>query len=1059
MKKTSNYVISCLVAVAILFSITTTAFAANYNTNYSLNGDGAHDIVEVAKAQKGIGGKSGGSAFGFPAKQSWCAYFVCWAGRTAGADFPKSDLGTPDAVAKWFIDNNKGTFYCLRDGNYKNLISKGVKNKDNIIRTTREQFTPQKGDLICYLWSYEVGRYNWSHIGIVIDSKGNSISTVEGNTGGGRYDGTVKIQDRSYNSEVIGFIRPNYNKSSTGSDTSNKPQYFECNIQITCSPGKEVNLYNNPGDSNRAEYFSKGQSVVSTRGAKLSNGTTWYKITVEKRDTKEIRDFWLKYDGSRMTLKDLSNREPNPDNVTLTLSKSSFELKPGEQATLNFSFTGNIGYPEIQPDGSGALTDISGSWNADKRSGWATFTAVTAGTGSISINLFDKNGNLLISKTASIIVKEPDTPEKDRNVKLTLENPIIKVSPGETATFNFTFTGDAGRVDYKILDKSICKYVSEEWNQSEHKGHITFSTLAEGTTNIPIFLYDKNENLADFYLATLTVKKATTSNSSQKETTLTFDPSSISLDLTKQKSQKVTLTLGGDFSWGDKLYRSVSNPDVASVDWSSYESGAVFCPVITAKAVGETILTCSVVDKDTGITRATAQLKITVTPANYTVRYDANGGTNAPASQSKIAKQDLTLTSDCPKREGFTFAGWATSRNGSVQYRPGDSFTTDQDVTLYAIWEAENQVSLTLANDSFTVKPGEQATLRFTFTGDIGYPEAQLDESGVLKDAIGSWNADKCSGSVTFTAVRAGTGSVTINLRDKNDDLLISKTASIIVKEVAISEPSIQVAATQMNLVAGTGNARSNYAITNPQGWPVKWYSSDTSIVTVDANGSSTTVTPVRAGTATITASMSFDGITYESSCTVTVTQANVELSETSLEMVAGEAVSLYVLGNQNVTWSSTNPSVATVDRNGVVTALQSGYATIKAQLKDDPSMRALCYVTVTESDTDEGSISLSWYRNELSIDIGRVSGASLHANIYPAGQTITWMSSDPNVATVESYDDDSANVCAKSVGTAIITASFTYKGKTYSANSIVTVTSSFAPGPDDDRVFFGVGG
>ena len=106
MKKTSNYVISCLVAVAILFSITTTAFAANYNTNYSLNGDGAHDIVEVAKAQKGIGGKSGGSAFGFPAKQSWCAYFVCWAGRTAGADFPKSDLGTPDAVAKWFIDNN-----------------------------------------------------------------------------------------------------------------------------------------------------------------------------------------------------------------------------------------------------------------------------------------------------------------------------------------------------------------------------------------------------------------------------------------------------------------------------------------------------------------------------------------------------------------------------------------------------------------------------------------------------------------------------------------------------------------------------------------------------------------------------------------------------------------------------------------------------------------------------------------------------------------------------------------------------------------------------------------
>lgn len=703
----------------------------------------------------------------------------------------------------------------------------------------------------------------------------------------------------------------------------------------------------------REDYSGKGPLLTV-------EGNTTGKYTVACQERSIAKSSYMQIIGYVRPNYNTTNSgspEKPESNVTLTLSKNSFELHQGEQATLNFSFTGDIGYPEVQPDGSGALTDISGSWNADKRSGWATFTAATAGTGSISINLFDKNGNLLISKAASIIVKESET------------------------------------------------------------------------------------------------------TPAKKATTLTFSPSSIFLNLSKKQSQEIELTIGGDYSQANHLRYSLSNPDVVSIDWSSYESGVVIRPVITGKTTGETTLTCSVINKGTGEIFATAALKIIVNASTYTVRYDANGGKNAPASQTKTAQQKLTLTSDCPKREGFTFAGWATSRNGSVQYQPGDLFTADKDVTLYAIWEAKNQVSLTLANDSFTVKPGEQATLRFTFTGDIGYPEAQLDESGVLKDAIGSWNADKCSGSVTFTAVKAGTGSVTINLRDKNNNLLISKTASIIVKEVAISEPSIQVAATQMNLVAGTGNARSNYAITNPQGWPVKWYSSDTSIVTVDANGSSTTVTPVRAGTATITASMSFDGITYESSCTVTVTQANVELSETSLEMVAGEAVSLYVLGNQNVTWSSTNPSVATVDRNGVVTALQSGYATIKAQLKDDPSMRALCYVTVTESDTDEGSISLSWYRNELSIDIGRVSGASLHANIYPAGQTITWMSSDPNVATVESYDDDSANVCAKSVGTAIITASFTYKGKTYSANSIVTVTSSFAPGPDDDRVFFGVGG
>lgn len=75
------------------------------------------------------------------------------------------------------------------------------------------------------------------------------------------------------------------------------------------------------------------------------------------------------------------------NNVTLTLSQTSFELKQGEQATLNFSFTGDVAYPWAQLDSSGVLTAIKATWNPDKHSGSVTFKASATGSGSITINL------------------------------------------------------------------------------------------------------------------------------------------------------------------------------------------------------------------------------------------------------------------------------------------------------------------------------------------------------------------------------------------------------------------------------------------------------------------------------------------------------------------------------------------------------------------------------------------------------------------------------------------------------------------------------------------------
>ena len=80
-----------------------------------------------------------------------------------------------------------------------------------------------------------------------------------------------------------------------------------------------------------------------------------------------------------------------------------------------------------------------------------------------------------------------------------------------------------------------------------------------------------------------------------------------------------------------------------------------------------------------------------VKKASYTVTYNANGGSNAPSSQTKWYGEELKLSSTKPTRTGYIFKGWATSSTAtSAKYPVGGSYTytTNKSVTLYAVWEA-----------------------------------------------------------------------------------------------------------------------------------------------------------------------------------------------------------------------------------------------------------------------------------------------------------------------------------------------------------------------------------
>lgn len=72
----------------------------------------------------------------------------------------------------------------------------------------------------------------------------------------------------------------------------------------------------------------------------------------------------------------------------------------------------------------------------------------------------------------------------------------------------------------------------------------------------------------------------------------------------------------------------------------------------------------------------------------YTVKYNANGGTGAPANQTKTYGKALTLSSTKPTRTNYNFKGWGTSASATtVAYAAGASYTANAGITLYAIWE------------------------------------------------------------------------------------------------------------------------------------------------------------------------------------------------------------------------------------------------------------------------------------------------------------------------------------------------------------------------------------
>ena len=167
---------------------------------------------------------------------------------------------------------------------------------------------------------------------------------------------------------------------------------------------------------------------------------------------------------------------------------------------------------------------------------------------------------------------------------------------------------------------------------------------------------------------------------------------------------------------------------------------------------------------------------------------------------------------------------------------------------------------------------------------------------------------------------------------------------------------------------------------------------------------------------------------------------SGVSIDRSSAELVIGETLQLSATvtpsdaTDQSITWTSSNTNVATVISNGMVRAISEGRSEIKASAGGKSSV---CVISVRKKTIAATSVTL----NKTSLALNKGESATLVATVKPDDatfQTVSWTSSDSNVASV----DSKGKVTAISNGNATITAKVGDKEATCTVTVTVPIES-----------------
>lgn len=575
----------------------------------------------------------------------------------------------------------------------------------------------------------------------------------------------------------------------------------------------------------------------------------------------------------------------------------------------------------------------------------------------------DKNGKEIVNGRIPVVIelsslkinKEDFTMTKGTSETLTVTGTPADALEGQTIT-------------WKSSNKDVVTVDSEGKVEAVGVGNATITATAAGKSDSVKITVNNPLKKITVDPATLTLKKGTSKTLSVK-----YDPA----DTTDNKA----------VTW-ESSDKSVATVD-ANGEVTALKDGSA---TITAK-VGKLTATCALTVQEkklTGISLDKTALELS-------------------KGQSSEAPKVIYTPADTTDDKTVTWSSAdekiATVKNGVVTAKAtGTTKITATVGTHKAECTVTVNAKLTgikVTPDKVTVEKGQKANLNVTYL-----PADTTDEKAV------TWKSENESVATVdengvVTAVAGGKTKVIATAKANN------KITAVCEVKVPIHTESIALNKTEItDLLKGkTEKLEVSFIPSNTEdSREVKWTSSAADIAAVDANG---TVKALKEGTATITATTA-DG-KHTASCTVTVKEihlTDVKLDEMKnpSELFKGEKHQIKIglnpidtTDNVIYTFASSDEKVVSVDKNGMVTALKNGKATITITVKTTNTdfEKTLTYdITVEEIPLE----SIEIKGDVTSLEEGKTT--KLNVVFNPTNttddKTVVWSSSDTKVATVD---------------------------------------------------------
>lgn len=516
------------------------------------------------------------------------------------------------------------------------------------------------------------------------------------------------------------------------------------------------------------------------------------------------------------------------------------------------------------------------------------------------------------------------------------------------------------------------------------------------------------------------------------------------VNVTKKKEvQSVTITSGGDPVTKKTLYIndnpktlleyavSPTNATFKDVVWSSTDPKIVSVDQLgNVKGLAEGVATikCTSEDNPYAVATCTVYVKVKVTGVEI-----SNSELSVVETKSKTLSADI-LPADA-SNQNLT---WSSSDESIVKVDKNGKVTGVKAGTAYITVKAGNgrfsdTCKVTVSRIIYTQKVKLNKTTLTLNDGKTYQLSATVTpESSTSKKVV--WSSSntkvvKVDAEGEVTAVDPGTAYIYCKTKDSG----VTAKCKVTVK--AVKATSISFSSSSMTIeYSKTKTLKPTFKPSNTTDKSLSWTSSNPKVVSVDKNG---TIKGLQAGkSAVVTATTKTGKLTAKITVKVNpVSVSKITLNRTSQSMSKGGKFTLTATvkpsnaTDKTLTWTSSNPSVATVDKNGKVTALKNGTTTITC--KSANGKTAKCTVTVRKVAVTDIQLD----KRSVLVDVG--VSFNIIATITPGNatnKTVKWTTSDSSVAKVSS----SGKVTAVATGVCQITATTADGG--YTAVCMITV-------------------